>query len=107
MLNRKRIANLLDTFNKGTMGSLLPMANVASEVAYGAVILSFVGGAHWGFGSKGPGSAGLLAVMPGWRLAALLNILVSGATFAVSLLLFEHRFGFLLQANRSGAALAT
>lgn len=40
VLNRKRIANLLDTFNKGTMGSLLPMANVASEVAYGAVIAS-------------------------------------------------------------------
>lgn len=40
VLNRKRISNLLDTFNKGTMGSLLPMANVASEVAYGAVIAS-------------------------------------------------------------------
>ncbi|TCO83426.1 H+/gluconate symporter-like permease [Plasticicumulans lactativorans] len=40
LLNRHRIANLLDTFNKGTMGSLLPMANVASEVAYGAVIAS-------------------------------------------------------------------
>ncbi len=40
LLNRGRIAKLLDTVNKGTLGSLLPMANVASEVAYGAVIAS-------------------------------------------------------------------
>lgn len=39
-LNRHRITNLVDALNKGTMGSLLPMANTASEVGYGAVIAS-------------------------------------------------------------------
>jgi H+/gluconate symporter-like permease len=38
--NRRRIADLVDTFNKGTLGSLLPMSNTASEVGYGAVISS-------------------------------------------------------------------
>jgi H+/gluconate symporter-like permease len=40
VLNKSRLKNVVDTLNKGTMGSLLPMANVASEVAYGAVIAS-------------------------------------------------------------------
>lgn len=39
-LNRARFKNMLDTFNKGTMGSLLPVFNTASEVGYGAVIAS-------------------------------------------------------------------
>lgn len=38
LTNRRRIADLRESFNKGTMGSLLPMANTASEVGYGAVI---------------------------------------------------------------------
>ena len=40
VLNRHRFARLLDTLNKGTVGSFLPIMNVASEVAYGAVIAS-------------------------------------------------------------------
>ena len=40
ILNRSRLKDLVNTLNKGTLGSLLPMANVASEVAYGAVIAS-------------------------------------------------------------------
>jgi H+/gluconate symporter-like permease len=39
-LNWARFKNMLDTFNKGTMGSLLPVFNTASEVGYGAVIAS-------------------------------------------------------------------
>ncbi|MFO1070101.1 MAG: DUF3429 domain-containing protein [Geminicoccaceae bacterium] len=77
---------------------LLPEARVPAAVhavvAYGAVILSFVGGAHWGFGSKGPGSAALLAasVVPsllGW-VALLLppvpGLLLLAAGFAAVLL---------------------
>jgi H+/gluconate symporter-like permease len=41
-LNRHRFARLVDTLNKGTVGSFLPIMNVASEVAYGAVIASLV-----------------------------------------------------------------
>ena len=33
----------------------------------------------------------LLALLPSWRLASWLNIAVAGATFAVSLSLFDHR----------------
>ena len=37
-MNRGRIRNLAASINDGTLGSLLPMANTASEVGYGAVI---------------------------------------------------------------------
>jgi H+/gluconate symporter-like permease len=39
-LNYNRLTTLKDTINKGTMGSLLPIFNTASEVGYGAVIAS-------------------------------------------------------------------
>ena len=39
-LNRRHFVNVMDTLNKGTFGSFLPIMNVASEVAYGAVIAS-------------------------------------------------------------------
>ena len=38
--NRSRLANPVDTANKGTLGSMLPMLNTASEVGYGGVIAS-------------------------------------------------------------------
>ena len=38
LANRSRIADLRDAIGKGTLGALLPMANTASEVGYGAVI---------------------------------------------------------------------
>jgi H+/gluconate symporter-like permease len=38
--NAGRFANLADTINKGTLGSMLPMLNTASEVGYGGVIAS-------------------------------------------------------------------
>jgi hydrogenase-4 component F len=37
------------------------------------------------------GAAGFLAVLPSWRLAAWLNVAVSGVTFVASLALFRHR----------------
>ncbi|MFD1343801.1 GntP family permease [Litorisediminicola beolgyonensis] len=39
-LNLKRLEHLMESVNKGTMGSLLPVFNTASEVGYGAVIAS-------------------------------------------------------------------
>lgn len=39
-LNLKRLSDLKETVNKGTMGSLLPVFNTSSEVGYGAVIAS-------------------------------------------------------------------
>jgi H+/gluconate symporter-like permease len=38
--NRSRLAKAVDTINKGTLGSMLPMLNTASEVGYGGVIAS-------------------------------------------------------------------
>jgi H+/gluconate symporter-like permease len=38
VLNRTRLANVRETMNQGTLGSMLPALNVASEVGYGAVI---------------------------------------------------------------------
>ena len=37
-MNRSRIRDLAASINSGTIGSLLPMTNTASEVGYGAVI---------------------------------------------------------------------
>lgn len=39
-LNMKRLEHLKETINTGTMGSLLPVFNTASEVGYGATIAS-------------------------------------------------------------------
>src|SRR6266478_412136 len=38
LANRRRLLNAVDTINKGTLGSMLPMLNTASEVGYGGVI---------------------------------------------------------------------
>jgi H+/gluconate symporter-like permease len=38
--NRSRLASVAETLNKGTLGSMLPMLNTASEVGYGGVIAS-------------------------------------------------------------------
>jgi H+/gluconate symporter-like permease len=38
--NRRRLADPVDTINKGTLGSMLPMLNTSSEVGYGGVIAS-------------------------------------------------------------------
>ena len=40
LANRRRLADPVDTLNKGTLGSMLPMLNTASEVGYGGVIAS-------------------------------------------------------------------
>jgi H+/gluconate symporter-like permease len=39
-LNLRRLTDLKESVNKGTMGSLLPVFNTSSEVGYGAVIAS-------------------------------------------------------------------
>jgi H+/gluconate symporter-like permease len=36
--NRRRLVNIADTINKGTLGSMLPVMNTSSEVGYGGVI---------------------------------------------------------------------
>jgi H+/gluconate symporter-like permease len=38
--NRRRLTNPVETINKGTLGSMLPVMNTASEVGYGGVIAS-------------------------------------------------------------------
>lgn len=40
LIYRKSLSNALETLNKGTFGSLLPIFNTASEVGYGATIAS-------------------------------------------------------------------
>ena len=42
VLQRKRLSQPVQAINKGTMGSLLPIFNTASEVGYGATISSLV-----------------------------------------------------------------
>lgn len=40
LLNWRRFGNFTDSLNKGTLGSMLPIFNTASEVGYGSVIAS-------------------------------------------------------------------
>ncbi|MEZ4455126.1 MAG: GntP family permease [Gemmatimonadales bacterium] len=43
LLHRRRWADLRGSINRGTMGSLLPIFNTASEVGYGTVVASLAG----------------------------------------------------------------
>lgn len=77
-LNWKRFADVKETVNKGTMGSLLPIFNTASEVGYGAVIASLPA-----FGLIRDAVLGLFPNNPLASLAVAVNVL-AGITGSAS-----------------------
>ncbi|TQS70920.1 GntP family permease [Rhodobacteraceae bacterium] len=77
-LNWRRFADVKDTVNKGTMGSLLPVFNTASEVGYGAVIASLPA-----FGLIRDAVLGLFPQNPVASLAVAVNVL-AGITGSAS-----------------------
>ena len=97
----------------------VPVPNlVQAIIAYGAVILAFLGGVHWGFalepapGIVGPGQAavdrrrlalGVLPSLVGW--AALLVPLVASSLIAIVLLLLGYVGTTLVEAQAQRAGL--
>ena len=62
VLQRKRLSEPVQAINKGTMGSLLPIFNTASEVGYGATIASLV--------SFAVIRDGIVGIFPQWPLVS-------------------------------------
>ncbi len=77
-MNWRRFADAKETVNKGTMGSLLPIFNTASEVGYGAVIASLPA-----FGIIRDAVLGLFPTNPIASLAVAVNVL-AGITGSAS-----------------------
>lgn len=77
-LNWRRFADVKETVNSGTMGSLLPIFNTASEVGYGAVIASLPA-----FAIIRDAVLGLFPTNPVASLAVAVNVL-AGITGSAS-----------------------
>ncbi|HRO14437.1 MAG TPA: GntP family permease [Paracoccus sp. (in: a-proteobacteria)] len=77
-LNWRRFVNVTDSINTGTMGSLLPIFNTASEVGYGAVIASLPA-----FAIIRDAVLGLFPTNPVASLAVAVNVL-AGITGSAS-----------------------
>ena len=77
-LNWHRFTNLTESVNSGTMGSLLPIFNTASEVGYGAVIASLPA-----FAIIRDAVLGLFPTNPVASLAVAVNVL-AGITGSAS-----------------------
>jgi len=84
LANRSRIADLRGAFNKGTIGSLLPMANTASEVGYGAVIAALATFAVVREGLKAVTSDPVISL---WLVVTVLAAMTGSASGGMSLAL--------------------
>ncbi|HMC14284.1 MAG TPA: GntP family permease, partial [Albitalea sp.] len=83
-LNRQRIEDLVGALNKGTLGSLLPMANTASEVGYGAVIAALAGFAVVREALKSVASDPVVSL---WLVVTVLAAMTGSASGGMSLAL--------------------
>ena len=84
LANRKRIDDLQGAFNKGTIGSLLPMANTASEVGYGAVIAALASFAVVREGLKAVAADPVVSL---WLVVTVLAAMTGSASGGMSLAL--------------------
>jgi len=84
IMNRSRIRDLADAINSGTLGSLLPMANTASEVGYGAVIAGLAAFAIVREGLKSLASDPVISL---WLVVTVLAAMTGSASGGMSLAL--------------------
>jgi len=84
LLNRRRIGNLVEALNSGTLGSLLPMANTASEVGYGAVIAALAAFAVVREGLKSLAGDPVISL---WLVVTVLAAMTGSASGGMSLAL--------------------
>ena len=99
LLNRRRFADLLATINQGTLGSMLPMLNVASEVGYGSVVASLPAFATIRNGLTAITSA------PEWSIFITVNVLAGltgSASGGLSIALASLGDFFVEQARAAG-----
>lgn len=82
--NRSRIASLSEAINAGTLGSLLPMANTASEVGYGAVIATLAAFAVVREGLRSLASDPVVSL---WLVVTVLAAMTGSASGGMSLAL--------------------
>ena len=83
-MNRHRIRDLPDAINSGTLGSLLPMANTASEVGYGSVIAALAAFAVVREGLKSLASDPVVSL---WLVVTVLAAMTGSASGGMSLAL--------------------
>ena len=99
LLNRRRFADLLATVNQGTLGSMLPMLNVASEVGYGSVVASLPA-----FVAIRNGLTAITAA-PEWSIFITVNVLAGltgSASGGLSIALASLGDFFVEQARATG-----
>ncbi|MEF7613821.1 GntP family permease [Aquincola sp. MAHUQ-54] len=84
VLNRHRIRDLVGALNQGTVGSLLPMANTASEVGYGAVIAALAAFAVVREGLRSVASDPVVSL---WLVVTVLAAMTGSASGGMSLAL--------------------
>src|SRR3954453_2788413 len=98
-LNWRRFADLLATVNQGTLGSMLPMLNVASEVGYGSVVASLPAFVTIRNGLTAVASA------PEWSIFITVNVLAGltgSASGGLSIALASLGDFFVEQARAAG-----
>jgi H+/gluconate symporter-like permease len=101
-LNRGRFADLLGTVNQGTLGSMLPMLNVASEVGYGSVVASLPAFAAI------RGALTAVASDPVWSVFITVNVLAGitgSASGGLSIALASLGDFFVEQARAAGVSM--
>lgn len=82
--NRRRLRSPRDAISAGTVGSLLPMANTASEVGYGAVIAAL---ASFALVSEGLRHVAADPVVSLWLVVTVLAAMTGSASGGMSLAL--------------------
>jgi H+/gluconate symporter-like permease len=101
-LNWRRFADLLGTVNQGTLGSMLPMLNVASEVGYGSVVASLPA-----FVSIRNALTGLTSD-PAWSVFITVNVLAGitgSASGGLSIALASLGDFFVQEAKAAGVSM--
>jgi len=102
LLNRRRFADLLATVNQGTLGSMLPMLNVASEVGYGSVVASLPA-----FVTIRNGLTAIVSA-PEWSIFITVNVLAGltgSASGGLSIALASLGEFFVEQARAAGVSM--
>src|SRR3954468_17283078 len=101
-LNWRRFADRLATVNQGTLGSMLPMLNVASEVGYGSVVASLPA-----FVTIRNGLTAIVSA-PEWSIFLTVNVLAGltgSASGGLSIALASLGDFFVEQARAAGVSL--
>lgn len=99
LTSARRIPNLVESINKGAVGSLLPMTNTASEVGYGAVIAAL---AAFGVVREGLRAVTSDPVISLWLVVTVLAGMTGSASGGMSLALGAMGESYVQAAQAAG-----